>query len=114
MIEKLVKRLFERRNEAQAQHWKTDSYAQHEALGEYYDSVIGSLDKYVEAHQGALGRVKDIADGDEGVIKGIEEDLVWITKHREEIAEKVPALENLLDELCAVHMKALYKLKNLR
>lgn len=113
-VKQLVARLFERRNEAHAQHWKTKSFSQHEALGDYYTDIISALDNYVEAHQGALGLVKDIAHGDEGVVQSIEEDLIWITKYREDIAEKVPALENLLDELCAVHMRALYKLKNLR
>jgi hypothetical protein len=114
MIQELVARIFERRNQAHAQHWKTKSYAQHVALGEYYDDIISALDKFVESYQGALGKVDDIADGNDSVIKAIKADLAWITQHREAVASNVPVLENLLDELAAVHTKALYKLENRR
>ena len=38
----------------------------------------------------------------------------WLVENRAEIAKDVPALENLIDDLTALHMKTLYKLENLR
>ena len=33
-------------------HWQTQSYAEHEALGEYYESLTDLNDKLVESWQG--------------------------------------------------------------
>ena len=58
MLDKLVQRAFKLRNTAQLAHWTATgegSYARHQALGEFYEELIDSLDRYVEAHQGAMG-----------------------------------------------------------
>jgi hypothetical protein len=47
------------------------------------------------------------------VIKAITGDANWISKNRSKIAHGVPAIENILDELVAIHLTTLYKLKNL-
>jgi hypothetical protein len=44
MIEDLIERLFHARNAAHIAHWKTKSYAEHKALGHYYEDVIDQLD----------------------------------------------------------------------
>ena len=38
-------------------HWQTESYAQHVALGEYYDSLTDTIDEFVEAYQGNYCRI---------------------------------------------------------
>jgi len=114
MIEELITRMFESRNATHIAHWKTKSYSAHQALGDYYDNVIDSLDKYVEAHQGALGIVGEIPGEVENASKLINDNIIWLTKNREKIAQNVPALENLIDELTSMHMSTLYKLENLR
>lgn len=111
MVEKLIERMFESRNAAHVAHWKTDSYAKHMALGDFYDKIIDILDKYVEAHQGTFGLVKTKEDD---VSKVIHDDIIWLNEHRDEIAQGIPALENILDELTGEHMTTLYKLENLR
>ena len=86
----------------------------HKALGGYYEGLIELLDKYVEAHQGTFGVVGELPDEVENIIKLIRDETVWLNENRAKIAKNVPALENILDELTALHMKTLYKLENLR
>ena len=45
MIEQLVPRVLATRNAAHQAHWKTNSYAQHVALNEFYDGVLEALDE---------------------------------------------------------------------
>jgi hypothetical protein len=114
MIEELVAKMFKSRNAAHLSHWKTKSYAEHKALGSYYDDIIDSLDSFVEAYQGTFGIIGDVPGDTDNIIKLIREDLVYINDNREEICRNVPALENIIDELAGIHMKTLYKLENLR
>ena len=107
MIKDLIKRGFKARNTAHANHWTTDSFSQHEALGEFYEDLIGILDKYVEAYQGAFGQLDTAPDQVENIARFLREELVWLTSKRKEISRGVPALENILDEMVAVYMKTL-------
>lgn len=117
MIEELVARVFKTRNQAHLAHWKTKSYAEHKALGNFYEGVIDTLDKLVETCQGSKGIIGhvDLACKDESVdiIKAITDDANWIAKNRAKIAHNVTAIENIVDELVGLHLTTLYKLKNL-
>lgn len=114
MVEKLIEKMFSARNAAHIQHWKTNSYSQHKALGNYYEDVVENLDKFVEAYQGTFGIIGDVAGEEKDVAKMINDDIIWLNKNRSEICKGVPALENIIDELTGLHMKTLYKLENLR
>ena len=114
MLDKLIIRAFKARNAAHANHWTTNSFAEHEALGDFYENVIGAIDKYVEAHQGVFGQMQKAPDQVPNVAQMLRDELMWLTENRSKIAKNVPALENLLDEMAAVYMKTLYKLENLR
>ena len=56
MVKELVQRVFSARNCTHLQHWNTSSYAEHMALGDFYDDVIDLIDSFVEAYQGKIGR----------------------------------------------------------
>lgn len=117
MIEELVARVFKTRNQAHLAHWKTKSYAEHKALGSFYENVIDELDGLIEACQGSKGIIGhvDLSCKDESVdiIKCLTDDANFISKNRTKIAHGVPALENILDEIVALYLKTIYKLKNL-
>ena len=117
MIEELVARIFKTRNQAHLSHWKTKSFAEHEALGSFYDELIDKLDGLVEACQGSKGIIGhvDLSCKDESVdiIKCLTDDANFISRNRAKIAHGVPALENILDEIVALYLTTLYKLKNL-
>lgn len=114
MIEKLISRVFKVRNAAHVRHWKTNSFAQHEALGDFYEGIIGTLDRYVEAHQGLFGLIKDVPEDTKDAVEALRADLVWLSENRNKVSNGVPALENIFDELTALYLKTLYKLENLR
>lgn len=114
MIEELILRIFKVRDQTHMRHWSTDSYSEHKALGHYYDGIIDKLDKIVEAYQGGFGLVENLPDEDRGAAELVKDEMLWLVSNRTEIARDVPALENLIDDLIALHMKTLYKLENLR
>jgi DNA-binding ferritin-like protein len=116
MIEQLISRVFYARNAAHAAHWQTSSFAQHMALGSFYDDVIEQLDTLVEAHMGVFGKVKDIpvTSGAYPDIAGLlTQDVRWIKANASEITKDVSALQNLLDNISETYLSTLYKLKNL-
>lgn len=114
MIEKLIDQSFKARNAAHARHWKTDSFAQHSALGEFYEDLTAALDKYVEAHQGLFGLVGKLNSDVSDIIATLRDDLVWLNQNRDKVSRNVPALENIFDELTGVYLKTIYKLEHLR
>jgi hypothetical protein len=114
MIEDLIERLFHARNAAHIAHWKTKSYAEHKALGHYYEDVIEQLDDLIEAYQGTFGIIDGLDDQEKSISKMINDDIIWLNENRSKVAKGVSAIENIIDELTATHMKTLYKLENLR
>ena len=118
MLEQLIARVFYARNLAHWNHWRTESYAQHQALGKFYDDVIDSLDALVEAYQGAFELVGNIPapanSKSTDVLKTLEDDSAWIEKNHEKICEGNRAVANLIDELNGVYLSTIYKLRHLK
>jgi hypothetical protein len=117
MIEQLISRVFYSRNLAHWNHWRTKSYAQHKALGSFYDDVIEALDDLVEAYQGAFELVGTVpapgaAGGD--ILKHLEDEAAWIETHHEDICKGNRAVANLIDALSDVYLRTIYKLRNLK
>lgn len=116
-MEELIELVFASRNAAHLEHWKTKSYAAHQALGSFYGDVIDKLDAIVEARQG-IGSLVKIGTLPEqkpckDIIECLSDALVWIADNRKSITGSVPALDNLLQDLESVYMSTLYKLRNL-
>lgn len=116
-IEELIARVFSVRDGAQLQHWTTKSYAQHQALGEFYEEVIEKLDGIVEAYQGYFGiigtvRLQQLPFQDFATL--IADEAKMISEARSEIARNVAAIENLVDGLSETYFKTFYKLANLK
>ena len=114
MINELITKIFTERNNSHAKHWSTNSYAQHQALGEFYENVIEILDRYVESYMGTFGRIEDIPDDVDNISQVVRDNLIFLNENRSELSKEVPALENILDELAGLHMTTLFKLENLR
>lgn len=120
MIEELASRVFYARDVAHHSHWTVTgdgSYADHQALAEFYDGVISTLDDVVEAYQGAHGLIGPLpqAQSDKStVLEILKDDSAWIEKNHDAICQKTRAVGNLLDNLSAVYLKAIYKLEHLR
>ena len=117
MIEILIAKVFTTRGLAQLQHWSTSSYAQHVALGSFYEDIIPDMDKIVEVYQGMFGKVSvpelPPANASKNITKTLEDDVKWIADNRSKISKGISSIENLVDNLSATYAKTLYKLKNL-
>lgn len=117
MIEDLVSRVFATRNAAHLKHWSTGSFAEHSALGDFYDDVIEKIDDIVETYQGAFGKIKKptlSADAIADVPKHIGQEANWIMANRCKISRDVSALENKIDDLADLYLRTFYKLTNLK
>lgn len=118
-INELICRVFLVRNMAHLEHWKTGSYAAHEALGGFYEEVIPKLDGIVELHQGLFGKVNHKEDEEleeelenfDDIVEHLKDDVKFINKNRSEISSKIPALENLVDDLLGLYGSTIYKLR---
>ena len=112
-INELVCRVFTTRGAAHIAHWKTRSIAEHEALGDFYDGIIDSIDTIVEAYQGNFGLIDVKLEQypvNKSILAQLKEDANWIAMNRSDIANKVDAVENLVDGLTEIYLKAIYKL----
>jgi hypothetical protein len=117
MIEQLISRVFYARNLAHFAHWRTKSYAQHQALGGFYDGVIDAIDPLVEAYQGAydlIGAIPAPGEMEKDALKCLESDAEWIEKNHEKICKGNRAVGNLVDGVTEVYLSAIYKLRNLK
>lgn len=116
MIEELVARVFATRNATHLAHWATKSYAEHQALGAFYDALIDGIDAVVEAHQGAFGLIGNVkptvADKDD-IAEHIKDEARWIEANREKLSGGVRAIENLIDSLTDSYLTTYYKLTTL-
>jgi hypothetical protein len=117
MIEQLISRVFYARNLAHYEHWRTESYAQHKALGKFYDGVIDALDALVEAYQGLNGLIGSIpspTDTKGDSLKILKADAEWIEVNHEEISGGNRAVANLIDNVTGIYLSTIYKLENLK
>mgnify|MGYP000600256799 FL=1 len=130
----LVARCFAARTAAHFAHLITGSYAQHMALGDFYDAVASGADEFVECYQGIFGKLTGFPDirPSQGDITAALSDLrTWIAANREECCEAYDdnedgenagdrddvdntELANLIDNILAVVDRTLYKLKFLK
>lgn len=121
MIGRLVATMFLAREYAHRAHLKVTgpgSFAKHDALGGFYEAIIGHADSIVEAYQGR----HDIIDipylpmiDEEDPVKALEKMLDDIEKLRyDAVDKKETAIQNMIDEAVATFLSTLYKLRKLR
>lgn len=112
----LVATLFLARDLAHREHLRTKSYAQHMALGSFYDGIVDLADSLAEAWQGKFAQLLDIplatSEEEMKIIDLLEAQLDWIHEERyNAIAKEQTALHNIIDEIEALYMSTLYKLR---
>ena len=72
-------------------HFSTKSYAEHKALGKFYDDLIGKIDTIVEAYQGyygLIGEVRIMMMPKDRMADLVRTEIGWIQQNREKIAKK--------------------------
>lgn len=106
------------RTAAHLAHLTTRSYAQHMALGDFYDTLADLIDKYAEVYTGLASqipnypRVKPL-DYDDPV-ELLEDYLALVKEEVKEDEHGSQALLNILAELEELTAQTLYKLKFLK
>ena len=97
------------------QHLATKSYAQHVALGEFYNAIIELADIYAEAYTGAYQQIPITAySNDFSVTKDPEAYLQMIKRYVDAHRKDLPddsALQNIVDEIVGQIDSTLYKLR---
>jgi len=114
-INDLIGLLFLARDVAHSTHFSTRSYAKHMALGDFYQSIIPLADALAETWQGRNGLMGKIplqsvkVSGD--IVKFLEGQLEEIESGRKLAVGDCSPLQNIVDEIIALYLSALYKLK---
>jgi hypothetical protein len=115
-MEEIIGLLFHARTIAHIEHLKTKSYAQHKALGHFYDDVIDLADSLAEAFQGDEGIMADIPLFSSMPTDTIDNFLVKQVNMIEKLrvsASSRKAVQNIIDEVIALYLSTIYKLRNL-
>lgn len=120
MINEYISVLFLVRDVAHREHLRTTSFAQHMALGSFYESIIELADKLTEAYQGRNGIIDDIPilaeDNKSGTpATRLRKYLKYVEDNRYDAIEKSDtSLQNIIDEIVGEFLSTLYKLDNLK
>lgn len=118
MIDKIIATLFLSREVSHREHLGTTSYAQHMALGDFYEEVIGVADSLAETYQGMGELIKDIPyleyDGGGNIHTVLKKHLTMIQRYRAKCGIESAALEAEFDNIETLYLSTLYKLKFLK
>ena len=122
MIGHFVAMLFLARDLAHIEHLRVrgpGSYAAHQALGDFYNGIVDLADSLVETYQGRTDnqvRVERLGDTKpKNIIPALEAQLKWLEANRYEAIPKDDSpLQNIVDEIAALYLRTIYKLKNLQ
>lgn len=108
--------LFLARDVTHSVHLNTRSYSKHKALQKFYESIIDLADTFAEAYQGRYGLIGPItlqsSKKTTNVIDFLQGQLDEIETDRYKVCDKEDtALQNLIDEVVALYLSTLYKLR---
>ena len=95
-------------------HFRTKSYAEHMALGSFYEELPGLVDGLVEAVQGLTGELVEFpADYYAPAANGLDEltDLMEYVKENRKTLPDDSEIQNLVDEIADLINTTRYKLK---
>jgi DNA-binding ferritin-like protein len=111
-----VGHLFLARDVAHSVHLNTRSFAKHKALGGFYDKVVDLADDFAEAYQGRHGLIGPIslqtAKKTSNIVDFLQDSLDEVEANRYKVCEeKDTAIQNIIDEIVALYLSTLYKLK---
>ena len=117
-IQQFIGLLFASRDYTHKAHLATDSYAQHKALNEFYDGIVELADDLAETWMGR--NLQLIGDAEPlKVPKGeplaiIKRLLDVVEDTRDFVPKEDTAINNIIDEIVALYLSTIYKLKFLK
>jgi hypothetical protein len=98
-------------------HRQTKSYAEHMALGAYYEAIIPLVDQLSEAIQGLEGEIIEYPVDYYGPASSGLEELMSLKEYVAEERKELPdnsEVQNIVDEIAALIDSTVYKLKFLK
>ena len=113
--QEFISSLFEVRINAHIAHLQTSSFAQHKALDELYNDIVGLTDSYVETYQGIYGILKNypqikITEGG-NMVEVLKIKIMLYRKFR--LSVKESELQQKIDDIIEFFDTIAYKLKYL-
>jgi hypothetical protein len=116
-IQQFLGLLFASRDYAHKAHLNTDSFAQHMALGDFYDGIIDLADSLAEAWMGRnlqkIGNIPSI-NPPKGDCLSVMKRLLEVVQDTRDFVSDDTVLSNIMDEIEALYSSTLYKLKFLK
>ena len=115
-LDEVTARFFHCRDQVHMWHFQTALYAEHIALGKFYEEFLEQADEIVECWQGHSGvRVKISTPSQLGNYNGSKEVIAYIKAEMAYIMEvrkncPYPEVQNLLDAMTATCSRTLYLL----
>ena len=108
--------LFLGRDVAHSMHLNTRSFSKHKALRHFYRDIAEAADDFAEAYAGRKGLIGQVVippnKKTSNITEFLQDQLAEIEKARFEVCDKSDtALQNLIDEIVALYLKVLYRLK---
>ena len=108
--------LFLGRDVAHSVHLNTRSFSKHMALNTFYEEIVDLADGFTEAYQGRHGLIGPItlmsSKKTTNIVEFLQEQLAEIENVRYDVVDKSDtALQNLIDEIVALYLSTLYKLR---
>jgi hypothetical protein len=106
---KFIGTLFQSRDTMHIAHLQTTSYAEHRALGMYYDKILDLTDSFTEKYFGRNGRVELIIpeSKNQDAVSHMKFMQVTIEAERDNYSSD---LQNIMDEMLGLVNETLYLL----
>lgn len=116
-IQQFVGLLFASRDYAHKAHLNTDSFAQHMALGDFYDGIVDLADSLSETWMGRnltkIGEIPTIT-APKGEPEKVFKRLLEVVQDTRDFVGNDTVLSNIMDEIEALYSSTIYKLKFLK
>lgn len=95
-------------------HLRTRSYAQHKALGTFYEKLDDLADGLAESYQGKYGRLIEYASMEEAYSDSPLEYLIATSEYVQKVRDELPPdseIQNEIDSIQTLINQTLYKLR---
>jgi hypothetical protein len=108
--------LFLGRDVAHSVHLNSRSYAEHKALGKFYEGLPELADSFAEAWQAVHGLMGPVtlqsAEKNRDILEFLQDQVERIQAGRYEFCDREEtAIQNIIDEIVAHYLSAIYKLR---
>jgi hypothetical protein len=118
-FQETISKLLHSRTQSHIFHLQSSSYAEHEALNDYYDDIVDLIDELVESYQGEYEVLKKYDNYTLNMYKNTQQVISFFEKLTEDVEDLRSVtdgnfLQGKLDDVLELINSTLYKLKNLK